>query len=97
MTWTIAIQAETGVPTPCGISVPFEALPSDNEKYPILSSVCPYYDTFFNPDQLEAFIAEWDMAAQDPLYQGAMQELRRVRDLAEKCRNEQLYLRFIGE
>ncbi len=97
MSWTIAIQAETGAPTLCGISVPSEALPSDKEKYPILSSIAPYYDTFFNPEQLQAFIAEWDKASRDPAYQESMREFMRVRDLAVKCRNEQLYLRFIGD
>lgn len=72
-------------------------MPFNKEKYPVLSSIAPYYDTLLNPDQLAAFIAEWDMALQDPEYQTRLQEWNAVRDLAVRCRVEQLYLRFIGD
>lgn len=91
------MQSETGELRRCGVSMPFEVLPFDKDKYPLLSSIAPYYDTFLNPDQLVMFIAEWDAAVQNPKYRARLQEWQAVRDLAAKCQSEQLYLRFIGD
>lgn len=97
MGWSLATQTEVSEPQHTGINIPFDVLPFDREKYPTLSSIAPYYDTFFNPDQLVAFIAEWDAARNDPEHDERMQHWQVVRDLAERCRAEQLYLRFIGD
>lgn len=97
MGWALATQSEAGKPLHSGISIPFDALPFNKEKYPVLSSIAPYYDTLLNPDQLALFITEWDMALHDPQYRARLEEWNVVRDLAVRCQAEQVYLRFIGD
>jgi hypothetical protein len=91
------LQAENGQPKEPDIYVPFEAIPFDKEKYPILGSVAPYYDTIFNPDQCARFVIEWDLAASEPEYKNQTQEWKIVRDTAAQCIGQRLYLKFIGD
>jgi hypothetical protein len=85
MGWSMRIQTEDGQPQEADIYVPFDAIPFDEEKYPILSSVARYYVTIFNPDQCARFVAEWDLAASEPQYEKQTQEWKIVRNTVEKC------------
>jgi hypothetical protein len=58
--------------------------------------VARYYVTLLNPQQLEAFVSEWDKAATEPEY-SHLKDLRLIREVAENYARDQLYLRFVGD
>ncbi len=95
MAWTVRVQTETGEPLGPDFDIGFNEVPSGPE-YPICSSVARYYVTLLNPPQLETFVSEWDRAAAMPSF-AHLSGSRRIRDVAEKCAKDQLYLRFVGD
>jgi hypothetical protein len=95
MAWTIRVQTEAGQPVEKDLDIGFDAIPS-GPAYPICSSIARYYVTVLNPPQLESFVSEWDRAASSPEFHHLRHE-RLIRDIAEKCAVDQLYLRFVGD
>jgi hypothetical protein len=95
MAWTVRVQNENGDPLENDFDIGFEAIPS-GDAYPICSSVARYYVTLLNPPQLKTFVYEWDSAAKVPEF-SHLEKSRLVRDVAERCSDNQLYLRFMGD
>src|SRR5580698_6970696 len=95
MAWTVRVQSEAGEPVNKDFDIEFDAIPA-GPAYPIRSSVARYYVTLLNPQQLEAFVSEWDKAAMEPEY-SHLKDLRLIREVAENCARDQLYLRFVGD
>jgi hypothetical protein len=54
------VQTDIGEPVAPDDFVPIDAVPSDPNKYPFLSSIDPYDETVFNPTQCQRLVAEWD-------------------------------------
>ena len=95
MAWTVRVQTEMGEPVDKDFDIGFNEIPS-GPAYPICSSVARYYVTLLNPPQLRTFGAEWDAAAATPEF-AHLKHSKLIRDVAEKCVREQLYLRFDGD
>ena len=95
MAWTVRTETEDGKPVQGDADIGFDAIPFGPE-YPISSSIARYYVTLLNPPQLEAFVSEWDRAVETPNFSHLRND-RFIRDTAEKCARDHLYLRFIGD
>jgi hypothetical protein len=95
MAWTVRIQSEAGESIDKDFEIGFDAIPS-GPGYPICNSVARYYVTLLNPPQLEAFVSEWDRAAAAPEF-SHLKDSRLIREVAENCARNQLYLRFVED
>ncbi len=78
---------EAGEPVNKDFDIEFDAIPT-GAAYPICSSVARYYVTLLNPQQLEAFVSEWDKAATEPEY-SHLKDLRLIREVAENYARDQ--------
>lgn len=72
-------------------------LPDDDQSSQCLNFIDPYGDTVFNGLQMRPFIAEWDQVADKAQTDEEKILVERVRQLAEKCRELHLYLKFYGD
>lgn len=74
-------------------------LPSfDDMSYPMLRLIDPYGDTLFSSNQMHGFIPEWDRLMNGVGNNEDREVLRRIRNLAERCKNEpHTFLRFVGD
>jgi hypothetical protein len=95
MPWTVKVETERGQLVDNDFGVEFDEIPSGPE-YPICSSVARYYVTLLNPPQLETFVSEWDRAITTPEF-ARLKNSKFIRDVAERCASEHLYLKFIGD
>ena len=95
MSWTIKVETESGRSVENDFDIAFDTVPYGSE-YPICSSVARYYVTLLNPTQLESFVREWDIASSTPAF-AHLRESRVIRDVAERCARDQLYIRFVGD
>jgi hypothetical protein len=95
MAWTVRIQTETGDSVGSDFDIAFDEIPCGS-TYPICNSIARYYVTLLNPAQLETFITEWERAVRLPEFRH-LAENRLIRDTAERCARDHLYLRFVGD
>jgi hypothetical protein len=72
--------------------------PWDDESFACWRFVDPYGDTVFNSRQMPSFLDELDRLARDARHGPEERGMRRIRVMAERCRDEpHLYLRFVGD
>ena len=66
--------------------------------YQCIRFIDPYGDTVFNVLQMPQFLREWVELEESTPNDDAVETIRAVRALAERCRDEvHLYLRFMGD
>ena len=95
MPWDVRLQDECGKPfIPHDALIEFAAIPHD-EEFKLLHYIDPYCDTYFNHAQMEDFLTDWDKLESSDDQQREQWQL--VRNMAIRCRDEYLYLRFIGD
>ncbi len=75
-----------------------DVLPAREEtQFPVLRGIDHFGKTVFNHLQMEGFLAEWDRIEDRAHDESQKQAWRKVKDFAEKCRDDRdLYLRFVG-
>jgi hypothetical protein len=95
MAWSVRIQDEFGKVFADDFVVEFGEIPCGSQ-YPTCAAIARYYDTWLNPPQLKAFMAEWDAAILTEEF-STLRDKRTLRDAAEKAERKQLYLRFIAD
>jgi hypothetical protein len=95
VSWTVRIESEDGRSLRNDVDISFDAVPYGPE-YPICNSVARYYVTLLNPPQLESFVREWDNASSTAEF-AHLKASKSVRDIAERCARDHLYVRFVGD
>jgi hypothetical protein len=75
-----------------------ELLPTNEDAYPMLTSIDPYGDTVFNRIQMQRFLREWRVFAANAGSADELSFFAAVESLAVRCSEDvHLYLKFIGD
>ena len=92
MPWTVRSEDESGECNDRGfLVVEFGSLPKGS-RFPLSSLIeaAPYYDTVFNPVQIQALIEELNLSSLATIHADLL-------ELAKRAFETEMYLRFIGD